>query len=93
MSAEADWWPAITTYFGFAVLIAFGYVRDFFYKLFKGSDTPDGYAPITSDFDDFFKRRLYYRARDNFNRPITGCPGAEIDVLERVTHDYNHTFE
>jgi len=42
-----------------------------------------GYAPLFSDFDSFYTRRLYQRIRDCWNRPITGVPGRHITVLER----------
>ncbi|SPR00134.1 serine C-palmitoyltransferase [Plasmodiophora brassicae] len=89
---EIAWWPAISTYWGYAVLIAFGYVRDLVDRLVGQSrQTPPGYAPIVKDHEDFYTRRLYMRLRDAFNRPICGSPGAYIDVLERVSHDQNIT--
>lgn len=42
-----------------------------------------GYAPIVRDFEDFYTRRLYHRIQDCWNRPITSCPGAWIDVVDR----------
>lgn len=42
-----------------------------------------GYAPLTNDFEAFYTRRMYTRIEDCWNRPITGLPGAWIDVLER----------
>ena len=43
--------------------------------------------------DTFYHRNLYTRISDCFNRPVTGVPGRTIEVLERVSSDYNHTFE
>ena len=45
-----------------------------------------------SDFESFFSRHLYGRIRDCWNRPVTGVPGREITLLERVSDDYNVTF-
>eukprot|EP00475_Leptophrys_vorax_P045658 TRINITY_DN9563_c0_g1_i1.p1 TRINITY_DN9563_c0_g1~~TRINITY_DN9563_c0_g1_i1.p1 ORF type:complete len:501 (-),score=113.30 TRINITY_DN9563_c0_g1_i1:66-1499(-) len=90
---DVGWWPALTTYLSYAILMAFGYVRDFFYTKFTPSATPPGLAPLNSDFEDFYKRRMYYRIRDNFNRPISSCPGASIEVMERVSRDNNFTFQ
>jgi len=33
------------------------------------------------------------RGRDCFNRPISGVPGAEIELIERKTEDFNWTFK
>ena len=52
-----------------------------------------GYAPLNSDFESFYTRRLYYRIRDNWNRPITGVPGRTLNLLMRRSKDYNKTFE
>ena len=32
------------------------------------------------------------RIRDCWNRPIASVPGAEIDLLDRQSDDYNWTF-
>jgi serine palmitoyltransferase len=50
-------------------------------------------APINTDFESIYTRRMYYRIRDCFNRPVTGVPGREITVLERSSKDNNHTFQ
>ena len=47
---------------------------------------------MNSDFESFYTRRMYYRIRDNWNRPITGCPGRTLNLLERESKDYNKTF-
>ncbi|KAI9315568.1 pyridoxal phosphate-dependent transferase [Dichotomocladium elegans] len=54
--------------------------------------TTDGYAPLVSDFDSFYSRRLYMRIRDCWNRPVTGVAGRTIKLLDRVSHDFNKTF-
>lgn len=85
---------ALTTYLGYATLIVFGRLRDFFaqtfglsrYKRAFASGT-DGYAPFSFSFDSFYTRRMYHRIQDCFNRPYTGPPGAEIKVVERETSD------
>jgi len=88
-------WAAITTYFGYAVLLLYGYARDFLGQILRRLDfsKSDGYAPLSSDFDKFYKRYVYYRLRDCFNRPISSCPGAEFDLMERVSKDHNVSFE
>lgn len=51
------------------------------------------FVPLYQDFENFYTRNLYMRIRDNWNRPICSVPGAKMDVVERVSHDYNWTFE
>ncbi|KAF7726341.1 serine palmitoyltransferase component [Apophysomyces ossiformis] len=51
-----------------------------------------GYAPLVSDFDSFYTRRLYMRIRDCWNRPITGVASRTVQLLDRESHDFNKTF-
>lgn len=52
-----------------------------------------GYAPLLNDWENFFTRRMYHRAQDCFNRPITGPPGANrMQVAERVSYDGNFSL-
>lgn len=82
------------TYLSYAIIMLFGYTREFFRRFFPkaGRKTPAGYAPLVRDYDDFFQRRLYRRIRDCWNRPIDSRPSRIIGVMERVSHDYNATF-
>ena len=48
-----------------------------------------GYAPLNSDFDSFYTRRLKLRLDDCFSTPVTGVPGRTIICYDRVTDDYN----
>lgn len=89
--SELPYLAAVTVYLGYAVLLSFGHLRDAFGKLFSvGSLAPrllnrrDGRAPLLSDFEDFFTRRLYLRIQDCWGRPIRGRAGAWIQVLERA---------
>lgn len=82
---------ALTTYLGYAVLIVFGHIRDSFATLFNAGRfahrlraEQDGRAPLLSDFEDFYTRRLYLRIHDCWGRPIRGTAGAWIRVLERA---------
>ena len=52
-----------------------------------------GYGELLSDFDNFYTRRLYHRIRDCWNRPVCSAPGAYITLSERVSNDYNKSFE
>lgn len=51
-----------------------------------------GFVPLYSDFESFYTRNLYVRIRDCWNRPIGSVPGAQIDIVDRVTDDYGWTF-
>ena len=51
-----------------------------------------GYAPLNSDFDNFYVRRLQMRINDCFRRPVTGVPGRLITLLNRVSYNQNATF-
>lgn len=97
---------AYTTYLGYAVLIAVGHIRDFFAQLFgRGrylaearqntypSDDRKTYAPLLKSFENFYTKRLYHRIQDCFNRPVASNPGANIEMLERVSADGNKTLK
>ena len=88
-------WISFTTYLGYGVLMLMGYIRETFRQVFpsKKRKTAKGYAPLLRDFDDFYTRRLYYRIRDCWNRPINTRPAAHIGVMERKSDDYNITFK
>jgi len=55
--------------------------------------TFQGYAPLNDDFDNFYVRRLKVRINDCFARPFTGVPGRYINLLDRVSNDYNSSFK
>jgi serine palmitoyltransferase len=84
-NCDVSWETLITTYLNYAVLMIFGYLRDW-YRLvvpLKENETPQGYAPLLKSFEDFYTRRMYARIVDCFNRPIKSGPGAFIDVVKR----------
>ncbi|KAI9485720.1 MAG: pyridoxal phosphate-dependent transferase [Benjaminiella poitrasii] len=88
----------VCTYLNYFVLILFGHLRDILGKLFKPQDyvhlkNSQGYAPLVSDFDSFYTRRLYVRIRDCFNRPITGVASRTVKLLDRVSENFNRTFK
>jgi len=53
-----------------------------------------GYAPLNSDFDSFYTRRLKTRMDDCFSQPVTGVAGRTILLLDRISTNYNlsHMF-
>lgn len=87
------YFTALTTYFSYGLLFVFGHMRDFFRSFCKSDQsTPEGYAPLCRDFEDFYTRRLYHRIQDCFNRPIASAPDAWIEVSERYSNDNNETL-
>lgn len=98
--AEQDppYYILLSTYMSYLILICLGHVRDFIGKRFMPSSfkhlmPQDGYAPLNSDFDSFYTRRLKLRIEECFARPVTGVPGRTITLLDRVTEDYGFSFK
>lgn len=83
---DVPYWAALSTYFGYAVLIVFGHIRDFFGRtiLRRGIHKDRKRAPLCFDFDDFYTRRLYRRIADCWGRPIASPAGSWIDVITNV---------
>ncbi|KAK5623437.1 Serine palmitoyltransferase 2 [Crenichthys baileyi] len=91
---------AVLTYMGYGILTVFGYLRDFLRHwniekchVARERDEQKDFVPLYQDFENFYTRNLYMRIRDNWNRPICSVPGARMDLVERVTHNYNWTFD
>jgi serine palmitoyltransferase len=94
---DPPYYILITTYLSYLVLICIGHIRDFFGKRFRPAFyrhllSSDGYAPLNSDFDSFYTRRLKARIDDCFSAPVTGVPGRTITLLDRESEDNNSTF-
>lgn len=98
---EINWLVAIMVYQSYALLIAFGHMRDllgflFGFSRYHSGKNPKGFAALLKDSETFFTRRLYHRIQDCWNRPICSNPGAHIKVMERRSEDNNfslHTTE
>jgi len=76
----------VTTYMCYGIMTVFGYLRDWVTAclgLPVASAPQKGYAPITSNFEEFYRRRHYGRVIDCFNRPITGPAAGTIKCLHR----------
>uniref|UniRef100_A0A665VZ30 Serine palmitoyltransferase 2-like n=1 Tax=Echeneis naucrates TaxID=173247 RepID=A0A665VZ30_ECHNA len=91
---------AVLTYMGYGILTIFGYLRDFLRHwniekchVAREREEQKDFVPLYQDFENFYTRNLYMRIRDNWNRPICSVPGAKMDLVERVSPDYNWTFE
>ncbi|KAH8668353.1 serine palmitoyltransferase [Xylariales sp. PMI_506] len=96
---EPPYYYVLTTYISYLLLIFLGHIRDFFGKRFSKKPTyrvvkpTGGYAPLTDDFDSFYVRRLKMRIDDCFARPTTGVPGRFINLMDRVSDDFNTTYK
>ncbi|XP_070972324.1 serine palmitoyltransferase 2 isoform X1 [Oncorhynchus clarkii lewisi] len=91
---------AVLTYMGYGILTIFGYLRDFLrdWKIerchvAREREEQRDFVPLYQDFENFYTRNLYMRIRDSWNRPICSVPGAKVDLVERVSPDYNWTFD
>jgi serine palmitoyltransferase len=51
------------------------------------------FTPLFQSYESFYTRNVYIRIRDCFNRPICSVPGAEIELVNRESDDYNWTFK
>uniref|UniRef100_A0A7N9AW60 serine C-palmitoyltransferase n=1 Tax=Mastacembelus armatus TaxID=205130 RepID=A0A7N9AW60_9TELE len=91
---------AVLTYMGYGILTIFGYLRDFLRHwqiercpIAREREEQKDFVPLYQDFENFYTRNLYMRIRDNWNRPICSVPGAKMELMQRLSHDYNWTFE
>ncbi|XP_053701950.1 serine palmitoyltransferase 2-like [Synchiropus splendidus] len=91
---------AVLTYMSYVVLTFFGYFRDFLRRwniekccIATEREEQRDFVPLYQDFEDFYTRNVYMRIRDNWNRPVCSTPTAKMELAERVSHDYNWTFE
>ena len=89
---EISWYCAFTTYFGYAVLVTFGHLRDFvgfwtgLSRYCENAGQP-GYAPMFQSWENFYTRRMYHRIQDCWNRPVGSRPASSIDVMDRDSGD------
>lgn len=96
---EIHWFVAVMVYQSYALLIAFGHMRDILGSLFGFSRyagvkrKEKQLASLLKPTETFFTRRLYHRIQDCWNRPIASNPGGHIDVMERSTTDNNFSLQ
>lgn len=93
---DPPYYILLSTYISYLILICLGHVRDFLGKRFHPASyyhliPRGGYAPLNSDFDSFYTRRLKKRMDECFSQPVTGVAGRTIMLLDRMSPDYNHT--
>jgi len=99
---RVPFWTALSTYFAYGLLIAIGHCRDFLNKIGlmrtprsspQKRTTKTGMAPLVSDFEDFYTRRLYHRIESAWNRPIGSCPASTMTLLHRSRARYGESLE
>jgi len=96
---ETPTWAAIVTILGYAILSAFGWLRDFLRdigleeKKTAHDPNPKDFVPLYQSYECFYTRNLYTRIRDVFNQPIASVAGAKVSVMERISDDFNWTFK
>ncbi|TFK29509.1 serine palmitoyltransferase 2 [Coprinopsis marcescibilis] len=93
---DPPYYILLSTYVSYLILIVLGHIRDFVGKRFNAKAyyhliPRHGYAPLNSDFDSFYTRRLKTRMDECFNQPVTGVAGRTIMLLDRMSPDYNHS--
>ncbi|CAF0739602.1 unnamed protein product [Adineta steineri] len=96
---ETPLYAAILTYLSYAILCLFGWLRDFLrdshIEKKRGALDPNatlGFVPLYQSYESFYTRNMYTRVRDIFNRPIASVPGAQFELTERISDDYNWTY-
>ena len=95
---EAPLLLSFFTYLSYTILQIFGNIRELLRKVGldkrKGAtdNCPSDFVPLYQSFDSFFTRNYYLRVRDVFNRPICSVPGAQIELLERKSNDFNWSY-
>ncbi|XP_062604961.1 serine palmitoyltransferase 2-like [Saccostrea cucullata] len=91
-------WTSIMTYISFLILILVGHVREFLKKLgigrVKNISEPNipGFVPLYQTWESFYHWYIFRRGKDTLYRTICSVPGAEMDVMDRVTDDHYWTF-
>ncbi|KAL0583741.1 hypothetical protein ABG067_006417 [Albugo candida] len=95
---HVPWMAAMFCYIQIAILLTFGYIREFFgsvsgYSRYKSAPTKPGFAKLLLSWEKFYTNRIYHRTQDVFNRPVANAPGAHIDVIERYSKDGNRTLQ
>ncbi|TMW57410.1 hypothetical protein Poli38472_003335 [Pythium oligandrum] len=87
---NVGWFTAFMCYVQLAILTAFGHVREMFGRVFGSSHSSEksrpGFAKLLVAWESFYTKRIYHRVQYAFNHPVTGAPGAHIDVIERHNH-------
>ena len=96
---EIHWFVAVMVYQSYALLIAFGHMRDiigtfFGFSRYAGKTKKEKrLACLLKSTETFYTRRLYHRIQDCWNRPIASNPGGYIEVMERSTEDNNFSLQ
>ncbi|KAI5180133.1 serine palmitoyltransferase [Nematocida sp. AWRm80] len=85
---QVPFFTVVTAYFSYFIIIVLGHARDFvgrilFSQKYKHLFPSNGRPPLFTASGSFYTRRLYGRISDCWNRPITGTPGRNVEILLR----------
>jgi len=95
----APWHLAIVINIGTLLVFLLGYLRDFLRYIGVEKNRAavetnrDGYPRLYRSFENFYCRNFFRRLADGWSNPICSVPGAEIDLMDRYSNDYNLTFQ
>ena len=97
ISEPSSAFTTFVTYWIYLIAILLGMLRDGCARItgrsrffVKPNPKFKGFPPILNPIDSFYSRRLYFRYRDMWNRPLAGPPGAEFDVILREEDPKTH---
>ncbi|WKY10852.1 hypothetical protein Q1695_002868 [Nippostrongylus brasiliensis] len=89
-----------SVYISWIVLLIFAYIRETLRKwglendkASKELEKQKDFVPLFSDFESVYSRNCYMRVRDVFERPIGSVPGATVNLVDRISDDYNWTYK
>ncbi|KAJ7291100.1 serine palmitoyltransferase 2 [Mycena rebaudengoi] len=91
---EPPYYVVISTFLSYLILICLGHMRDFVGKRLRSGSyqhlmPQNGYAPLNSDFDSFYTRRLKQRMNECFSQPVTGIfTGTRTRALNISSYNY-----
>lgn len=92
---DIGWFTLSTTYLGYACLILFGHLRDFFGHWTgksRYSSELTSEERIVKGWERFYTRRLFNRIQDCWARPVCGRPSTRISLAERTSNDNQKTM-
>lgn len=96
---EPPLYVAVVCIIHYGIMYLFGKLRDFLRLFGLDMDRPNKeltstrhFPPLLPHFESFYTRNVYRRVTDCFQRPVASRPGAEFQVMERISDDYWWTF-
>ena len=97
---KAPWHLALVVNLGTLLVFLFGYLRDFlrYTGIEKNATAVDrsnrlDYPKLYASFENFYCRNFYRRLCDGWSNPIQSVPGAEIEIMDRLSEDQKVSFK